>query len=196
MSKMTDTPEFFDASDDFGVEWKNFCAEQTPENLRIDKKGKRAWGYKRFTLANLFRFARRCKGRVIINSPFIIIAPDTSGDDLSDEELDAFCSSGTAISSQRGITQRILTRLTNNVGRDKADKCENATKAQTCVPQGKLSFRYTAPLGGNGPVCLLFRITNFALNHETLENLYNSVGVRNVIVTLAQNVTVLKVVVR
>ena len=183
---------------DFNVEWVKFCSEQTPENLRIDKNGRRAWGYKRFTLANLFRFTRRCKGRVRIISPFVVITPTTTAadDDISDEDLDAFCTGSTPTLVPRGITQRILSRLTNNVGKDKAEKCERITKSLSCVPQGKLSFRYTAPLGGNGPVCLLFRITNFPLNHDTLENLYNSVGVKNVIVTLSQNIAVLKVVVR
>ena len=189
---------------EFHPNWDNFCAEQTPENLRIDKKNMRAWGYKRFTLANLLRFARRSKGSVSIHSPFISIRSLSDGDDdLSDDGLDAFCGAGGHSTDRtegelrcKGITDRVVRRMLNTIGRTKTDKCMHAARALEGVPPGKLSFRYTAPVGANGPVCMMFRISNYTLEHECLERLNFSEGCRTVIVTLSDNMVILKLVLR
>ena len=183
-------------SEDFTVTWSDFAAEQTPENLRIDKKGRRAWGFKRFTIANYLRFARRCKAEATVNSPFLILSPEDAGNDSSDEELDAFCGARNRPNECRAISDRILKRLRNSVGEGKTSKCIRVASALGHVPQGKLAFRYTAPVGANGPVCLMFRITNFALDNSSLNNIQNSEGVRTAIVTLMQNTALIKVVVR
>ena len=181
----------------FTVDWNLFTAEQTPENLRVDRRGSRAWGYKRFTLANLLRFARRCKGEASINSPFVSVTPASADPYSSDEELDAFRPNASlSLNESRGITTRIITRLKKAVGESKAAKAMRATAMLAGVPQGKLSFRYTAPVGANGPVCLIFRINGFTLDHSTLESLNNSEGVKQIIVTLNQTTSLLKVVLR
>ena len=188
--------------EDSGINWSNFCAEQTPENLRIDKKNTRAWGYKRFTLANLLRFSRRCKATAAIHSPFITIHPSGDCDGGTSEDNDAFWAGDTATrhadgaTTCKGITSRITRRMLNSIGEAKTSRCMRAAKAFEDVPPGKLSFRYTAPVGANGPVCLMFRITNYTLDHECLERLNNSEGCKTVIVTLSDNMVILKLVLR
>lgn len=188
---------------DFQVNWENFCAEQTPENLRIDKKTTRAWGYRRFTLANLLRFSRRCKACVAIHSPFITVRPvEDYNSDTSDGDCSAFWAGDKAKdhidsgNTCKGITTRVVSRMKNSIGASKTSKCMRAAKAFEDVPPGKLSFRYTAPVGANGPVCLMFRITNYTLGHECLERLNNSEGCKTVIVTLSDNMVILKLVMR
>ena len=191
---MTDT-----MSGAFTVNWELFTAEQTPENLRIDRKGQRAWGYKRFTLANLLRFARRCKGEAAINSPFVSVTPASTDSYSSDEDLDAFrpqAQINIPLSESRGITPRIIKRLKQAVGESKAARAIRSTSVLEAIPQGKLSFRYTAPVGANGPVCLIFRINGYTLHHSTLEALNNSEGVKQIIVNLNQTTSLLKVVLR
>ncbi len=182
-------------TDVFSVNWRLFCAEQTPESLRIDRNCRRAWGYKRFTLANFLRFARRCKGRGTISSPFVTITPVEGGNDDSDDDLDAFCGRSSS-EEYKGITPRIIKRMTNSIGRAKTDRCLRAAQAFQNIPPGKLSFRYTAPVGANGPVCLMFRVSNFPVDHESLEKLQNSEGTKNVIVYLNENTALFKSVLR
>ena len=51
--------------------WKGLSQEQTPENLKIDKNGRRAWGYKRFKLSHLMAFANKNKCTVTVHAPYV-----------------------------------------------------------------------------------------------------------------------------
>jgi len=59
------------ASDLSAQAWKELSREQTPENLKVDKDGRRAWGYKRFKLSHLMAFANKNKCTVTVHSPYV-----------------------------------------------------------------------------------------------------------------------------
>ena len=51
--------------------WNELSREQTPENLKVDKDGRRAWGYKRFKLSHLMAFANKNRCTVTVHSPYV-----------------------------------------------------------------------------------------------------------------------------
>tara|TARA_B100001094_G_scaffold263346_1_gene264928 strand:- start:4638 stop:5393 length:756 start_codon:yes stop_codon:yes gene_type:complete len=59
------------ASDLSAQAWNELSREQTPENLKVDKDGRRAWGYKRFKLSHLMAFANKNKCTVTVHSPYV-----------------------------------------------------------------------------------------------------------------------------
>ena len=72
--------------------WANLAQEQTPVNLKVDKGGRRAWGYKRFKLSHLMTFANRQNSTVTVHAPYVYlekkIEPDlpTSINEMNNEE--------------------------------------------------------------------------------------------------------------
>ena len=81
--------------------WNELSREQTPENLKIDKGGRRAWGYKRFKLSHLMAFANKNRCTVTVHSPYVYMEkkkeaelPTTMdsakgvGDDLIEDNMD------------------------------------------------------------------------------------------------------------
>ena len=53
--------------------WVKLTQEQTPENLKVDKGGRRAWGYKRFKLSHLMTFANRQNSTVTVHAPYVYL---------------------------------------------------------------------------------------------------------------------------
>jgi hypothetical protein len=176
------------------IQWRDFRRDQTPENIRIDQNGMRAWGYRRFRLEDLLQFARRQKTTVDIQAPHIILETSTQNyDEIEDEDpdLSAFVSRET-----KSVCTRILSRLKSSVGESKARLCVRVVGVMSTVPNSKLSFRYTAPKGANGPVCMMFRITNHRIDYKTLESISNSEGVKNVMAHIDGGIILLKVTIR
>jgi len=85
--------------------------------------------------------------------------------------------------------------MKTSVGERKAALCSGVATEFSVIPQGKLAFRYTAPNGANGPVCLIFRVTGATVPHDTLQNLLRREGVRSVMLRLVNTTAIFKVIV-
>lgn len=179
------------------IQWNEFLKEQTPENLRTSENSHRAWGYAKFRLGDLLQFAKRQGCTANISAPYINLEKATSSEIDNEDPLEAFTNSGYAEGrSDRSVCDRLLRRLKTSVGEKKAALCTGVAAEFGVIPQGKLAFRYTAPSGANGPVCLIFRITGATIPHETLKNIMQREGVRSVILRLVNTTAIFKVIVR
>ena len=170
------------------IDWEKMCVEQTPSDLRVDRAGKRAWGYKRLRLASLMNFARRNSCAVTIKAPYINLDPiNTDDDEISttsqetsfvginahedddewDDDMDVPKSSR---QRNRAISKSILQKL-DGITTDRKERCISIFKTLSYIENHKVNFRLFNPRGGRAGVKLVFQITNAVITHDALKKI-------------------------
>lgn len=182
------------------ADWTNMCQEQTPAEVRIDRGGRRAWGYKRIRGKVLMNFARRNKKRVTIQAPYIHLDPTNEDTDASvHEEMNmvSFRNGGVSDDDEwdddesvpqhhkRKIAKPIMDRL-KEISLGRRGACLQVFDLLSYIDQHKINFRLFNPRGGKAGVNLVFQITNAPITHPVLDALDKAPFVKEVILRLNQ----------
>ena len=173
-------------------EWNKWLNEQTPGTLKVDRKGTRALGYKRFRLGNLMAFARKSRCKVTLQPPFVSLNPipiDLDDDDENDSGWPEHCR------PKPVVHRKVMNKLRSDVGGKKMQHCE-AVISFFELPAEKVAVRCVTSLGGKHPVALLFRVTDCEVRHEILQKIDKCEWVKACYVNMGSDrVTQLKIVV-
>ncbi len=168
------------------LEWQKMCQEQTPADLRVDRSGRRAWGYRRLRLAALMAFARKNKCSVTVRAPYVNLDPMKDDDDADAGQETSFVGMNEAPNDDewdddydvpaeqrnrnRAISKSIMKKL-EGISTTRKDRCVTIFKALSYIDYHKINFRLFNPRGERAGVKLVFQITNAVLTHEALNNI-------------------------
>lgn len=173
---------------DASLEWGRMCQEQTPPDLRVDRSGRRAWGYRRLRLATLMAFARKNKCSVTVRAPYVNLDPMKDEDeDSEDRQETSFVGMNEAAPNDdewdddydvpsehrnrnRTISKSIMQKL-QGITSMRKERCITIFKALSYIDCRKINFRLFNPRGERAGVRLVFQITNAVLTHEALNKI-------------------------
>lgn len=162
-------------------DWNRMCQEQTPADLRVDRSGRRAWGYKRIRLSMLMAFARKNRCSVSVRAPYVTMDPlkeadedadhrqetsFTKMDDNEDEWDDDF--DVPRDHAHRPVSRSIQDRL-KMISPGRRERCIQIFKILSYIDHHKINFRLFNPRGERAGIKLVFQITNAVLTHEALK---------------------------
>ncbi len=174
-------------------QWRQWLNEQTPPCVKIDRDGTRALGYKRFKLGRLVEFARKSKGLVTLEAPYVTISPFQAEDHEDDVEEDAE-PWPEHTKNKPTLQRKVLLKLQKEVGDIKTKRCVAVMNLLELPPQ-KVGVRCVTSLGQRHPVALVFRINDCPIKHEVLKNINECPWVKACYVSLIETIIHLKVVI-
>jgi len=184
------------------VPWKEWLKDQTPGAIKTSPDGTRASGYRRFRLAGLMGFARRCRAEVTIDAPHVIVSPrqppSPQAQDGDDDDNDPWPEHMRPAAAQQPPNQtlhrKLLRKLETEAGKTKAGHCIEVMTFFD-LPGNKVAIRCTTSLGPKHPVALFFRINECPISHTILNKIDQCAWVKSCYVTLAERSVQLKVIV-
>lgn len=156
------------------------CEDQTPTDLRVDRSGRRAWGYKRVRLSMLMAFARKNRCSVTVRAPYVTMDPLKEADedaehrqetsftklDDNEDEWDDNCDVPKDY-RHRPVSRSIQDRL-KSISPGRRERCIQIFKILSYIDHHKINFRLFNPRGERAGIKLVFQITNAVLTHEAL----------------------------
>ncbi len=199
-------------ADGTNFSWESMCEDQTPSDLRIDRSGRRAWGYRRLRLPALMMFARKNRCKVTVRAPYVNLeAVKEEDDDSETKEETSFVGINTINEDEwdddldvpqsqrqrnRPISKSIMAKL-QGISKKNEERCISIFKVLSYIETHKINFRLFNPRGERAGVKLVFQITNACLTHEALTQIDLFSYVNNATLRLNQGkVLTFKIVIR
>ena len=193
--------------------WKGLSQEQTPENLKIDKNGRRAWGYKRFKLSHLMAFANKNKCTVTVHAPYVYMErkkeaelPTTMDgakgvesdlvDDNMDDDDDEWKIDFNVKPKKPSISTSVINSLRRTCGEARSKQAVEIINILSYIPKHQISFKSNAPYGSRCTMALQFKIMSYPILHEALESINMCGFVKDTTIIFIGKNTLLKVILK
>ena len=138
-------------------------------------------------------FARKSKGLVTLEAPYVTISPLVQEEEHEDIEEDTE-PWPEHTKNRPTLLRKVLVKLQKEVGETKTQRCVSVMNLMELPPQ-KVGVRCVTSLGQRHPVALVFRINDCPIKHEVLKNINECPWVKACYVSLIETIVHLKVVI-
>lgn len=190
--------------------WSVLAQEQTPD-LKIDKDGRRCWGYKRFKLSHLISFANRIHCKATVHSPYVYLekVPEkelpttvsaTEVNHESEEEEDdddwKLVMPKTTRPKTSYTNSPIIKKIRTSLGDKRADQASAVISHLSYIPVKNITMKFAAPFGNRTAAALMFKIIETPIIHEALVGIDRCENIKDTVFHLMGSVTNFKVVLK